>query len=195
MHKAVTVALFAGLLAVISVGCSAEPDARVGDPGEQVDVGFELTSPAFERENSIPSRYIRSGVTGAENISIPYEWTRAPEGTKSFALVLIDVHPAARQWTHWMVVDIPADISSLVEGASKTAMPQGSRELSNSFDEVGYGGPEPPVGSGPHAYLAIIYALDIERLDVADDAGLNDVRRAMGGHVLAQASFRGVFER
>ncbi len=155
---------------------------------------LSLSSPAFENGGLIPVEHANTGVAGGENISIPYEWRGAPEGTRSFALALVDRHPVARSWIHWMVSDIPPDVSGLERGASGSSMPPGAVEHENTFGTKGYGGPQPPPGSGKHEYEAIVYALDIASVD-ANLRTLADFDSAIDGHVLASASCSGLFGR
>ena len=65
---------------------------------------------------------------------------------KSFALSMVDPHPVAQNWVHWLVISIPADVISFEEGASGKKLPPGSVELKNSSGDIGYGGPQPPKG-------------------------------------------------
>src|SRR5512147_1871949 len=108
---------------------------------------MEMTSTAFKDGEKIPIQYVMPGA-GGKNISIPLAWKNPPAGTKSYALSMVDPHPVAQNWVHWLVIDIPATVSSIDEGASRKKMPPGSAELKNSFGETGYGGPQPPKGTG-----------------------------------------------
>lgn len=157
---------------------------------------FEIVSPAFASGARMAPKYATRKVAGGQNVSIPYRWTGAPAGTRSFTLLLVDRAPIARNWVHWLVIGIPGGVDSLAEGASLTpAMPSGARELTNSFGATGYGGPQPPPGSGDHRYEAVLYALDVEHLGVPETATLADVESAMKGHVLGQAVYSGTFSQ
>ncbi len=74
-------------------------------------------------------------------------------------------------------------------------MPAGSAELRNSFGEVGYGGPQPPKGTGDHPYVITLYALSVERLDLPIDVSLPAFKRAIEGKVITSASVTGKFGR
>lgn len=151
-----------------------------------------VSSSAFRNRGSIPVRYARPAAGGA-NVSIPLDWSAAPVGTKSFALSVVDHHPIARLWTHWMVINIPATVMSLPEGASGKNMPPGSAELLNSFGAPGYGGPQPPAGSGPHPYVITVYALNVSRLDLKSNTTLTDFKEALRGKTLGKAVIIGYF--
>ncbi|HYA40776.1 MAG TPA: YbhB/YbcL family Raf kinase inhibitor-like protein [Syntrophobacteraceae bacterium] len=160
----------------------------------QAEAAMELSSPAFKDEGAIPSLYARPAA-GGRNVSLPLKWTGAPEGTRSFALSIVDQHPVARKWVHWMVLNIPAEVSSLNEGASGRNMPAGAIEIGNSFGTVGYGGPQPPKGTGVHRYVVTIYALKDARLNLKIDATLADFQDAIKAKTLGQASITGLFEQ
>ena len=153
---------------------------------------MHLGSPAFKNGAAIPARCARPAA-GGQNVSIPLKWSGAPPGTKSFALSIVDHNPVARMWVHWMVINIPAGRPSLSEGASGRDMPPGSVELANSFGEAGYGGPQPPEGSGPHAYVVTVYALNVARLDLGPHAALAGFKEALKGKTLGKASITGYF--
>jgi len=154
----------------------------------------QLSSPAFKDGGAIPSQYARPAA-GGRNVSIPLKWTGAPGGTKSFALSIVDQHPVARKWVHWLVINIPPEVSSLAEGASGKNMPAGAIELGNSFGDAGYGGPQPPRGTGPHRYVVTIYALKDSGLDLKPGSTLTDFQNAIKGKTLDEASITGVFEQ
>jgi len=155
-----------------------------------------LTSTSFAEQGTVPARHATRQVPGGENVSIPYEWSAAPAATNSFALALVDRNPVAHNWVHWLVVDIPADVTGLSEGASgSSAMPRGVRELHSTFGTPAYGGPQPPVGTGLHDYEATLYALDTTSLSLPDNATLAQFEAAVAPHALATARLTGRFGR
>ena len=115
---------------------------------------------------------------------------------------------------HWVLVDLPAsevgaqagEYSSAVvpRGKPGPAAPHGARQGINDYtgwfasdkdmagDYYGYDGPCPPWNDEmPHRYVFTVYALDVERLALPPRFGGADVRKAVEGHVLAQASITG----
>ncbi|MDI6767202.1 MAG: YbhB/YbcL family Raf kinase inhibitor-like protein [Bacteroidota bacterium] len=156
---------------------------------------MNISSSAFTDNKPIPTKYAHSGVVGGKNISIPLTWTDPPEETKSFALSIVDPHPVARDWVHWLVINIPNEVTSLPEGISCKKMPAGTKELYNSYGELGYGGPQPPKGSGPHPYVVTLYALDVEKLDLTANTSLVAFEKMLEGRVLATAKVTGIYER
>jgi Raf kinase inhibitor-like YbhB/YbcL family protein len=149
-----------------------------------------------EVKSAIPVRYAMKSVAGGQNVSIPYAWGLASTRTKSFALTLVDKHPRAGNWVHWMVIDIPASVTCLPEGVSSTArMPAGTREMKNGYGTLGYGGPKPPAGSGPHDYVATLYALDVASLELSPDATLAEFEAAVSRHTVGSETCTGWFAR
>ncbi|MGA3174355.1 MAG: YbhB/YbcL family Raf kinase inhibitor-like protein [Syntrophorhabdales bacterium] len=155
---------------------------------------MEISSSAFKDGGKIPVQYVMPGA-GGKNVSVPLSWRNVPAGTKSFALSMVDPHPVAQNWVHWLVIDIPADTVSLEEGASKKKMPRGSVELKNSFGDVGYGGPQPPKGTGEHPYVFTLYALSVGKLDLPSAATLPAFKKALEGKVLGSATITGKYGR
>jgi Raf kinase inhibitor-like YbhB/YbcL family protein len=155
---------------------------------------MEISSTAFKDGGRIPIQYVMPGA-GGKNISIPLAWRNIPPATKSFALSMIDPHPVAQNWVHWLVINIPPQATSLEEGASSKKMPQGSVELKNSFGDIGYGGPQPPKGTGDHPYVTTLYALNVEKLDLAASTSLSAFKKAIEGKVMGSASITGMFGR
>jgi Raf kinase inhibitor-like YbhB/YbcL family protein len=155
---------------------------------------MQLSSSAFTGGGKIPQTYVMPGA-GGKNQSLPLAWSGAPAGTKSFVLTIIDPHPVAHNWVHWLVMDIPGDANALAEGASGKKMPAGAKELKNSWGELNYGGPQPPKGSGDHPYVVTLYALSVPQLDLKPTAGWADLKKAMEGKILGTATITGYYGR
>jgi Raf kinase inhibitor-like YbhB/YbcL family protein len=156
---------------------------------------LEVHSPAFAAGDPLPQRFAAASAGGSD-VSPPLSWSTVPEGTGSLAVTCVDHHPVAREYLHWIVVDLPPDLPFLSEGASGSRMiPPGGCELLGTNGRPGYHGAGPPPGSGPHPYEFTVWALDLDRLPVGDDAGLAGFLAAVAGHVLASGSITGFFER
>ncbi|MCX5718383.1 MAG: YbhB/YbcL family Raf kinase inhibitor-like protein, partial [Nitrospirae bacterium] len=148
---------------------------------------MEISSSAFRDREKIPVQHAMPGA-GGQNLSVPLTWKNIPPGTRSFALSIVDIHPIAQSWVHWLVINIPSQMTSLEEGASGMKMPAGAMELKNSFGDIGYGGPQPPPGTGDHTYVVTIYALNVERLGLGANASLSQFKKALEGKVTGSAS-------
>jgi len=155
---------------------------------------MEIQSSAFKDGEKIPLQYVMVAA-GGKNLSVPLSWKNVPPGTKSFALSMVDPHPVAQNWVHWLVINIPADAASLPEGASRKKMPLGTMELRNSFGETGYGGPQPPKGSGEHPYVFTLYALNVEKVELGANTSLAAFKKMVEGKAIQSASITGKYER
>ena len=149
---------------------------------------LRIESPSFAAGQAIPLRHTCEG----EDASPELNWSGAPEGTVSFALIVDDPDapdPAAPKMTyvHWVLYDIPAEVTSLAEG---TSPPTGSRDGLNDWKQAGYGGPCPPIGT--HRYFFKLYALDRALGDLKRPTK-DTLLKAMEGHVLAQAELMGTY--
>ena len=156
-------------------------------------MALTLKSSAFDNGAEIPLRYTCSG----DDVSVPLNWEDAPEGTRSFVLIIDDPDapdPEAPKmvWVHWVLYNIPPDINSLAEHITSATLPPGTIEGINDWQRPGYGGPCPPVGR--HRYFHKLYALDsvLEGLNRATRA---DVEAAMQGHIIAQAELIGTCQK
>jgi Raf kinase inhibitor-like YbhB/YbcL family protein len=143
---------------------------------------FRLTSPAFAKNGSIPIAHTCDG----DGTAPPLEWSDAPAGAKSFALIVDDPDapdPKApkRTYVHWIAYDIPGTATTL-DGQY--------REGVNDERKQGYSGPCPPVGR--HRYFFKLYALDTE-LGELDHPTKADLERAMDGHILDHTELIGTY--
>jgi hypothetical protein len=156
-------------------------------------MGFAVSSPKFSHQSEIPSLYTCEG----KDISPPLAWSDAPDGTKSFALIVDDPDapdPAApkRTWVHWVVYNLPASLKALPEDVKSRGLPEGAREGQNDWKRRGYGGPCPPIGR--HRYVHKLYALDT-LLPEVEGLPKAELEKAMQGHVLAKAELVGTYEK
>ena len=155
---------------------------------------MEMTSTAFKDGEKIPIQYVMPGA-GGKNISVPLAWKNVPPGTKSFSLSMFDPHPVAQNWVHWLVMNIPANVTFIEEGASRKKMPPGSVELKNSFGDIGYGGPQPPKGTGDHPYVFTLYALKVDKIDPGANPSLSAFKKALEGKILGSATITSKYGR
>lgn len=171
------------------VGALLAPPGRASG----ADMGFALSSPAFQSGSEIPSRY----TCEALDLSPPLAWTEPPAGTRSLALVVDDPDapdPSAPQttWVHWVVVGIPAQLRELAEGAGGRRLPGAARQGQNDWKRSDYGGPCPPIGR--HRYFFKLYALDTPLSDLSSPSKA-ELERAIQGHVLGRAELVGTYQK
>ena len=152
-----------------------------------------LRSEAFADGKPIPTMYSGDG----EDRSPPLAWEPAPAGTREFALICDDPDAPGGDWVHWVIYKIPASANALPEGFSSQAelkAPVGILQGQNSWETIGYRGPQPPKKHGPHHYYFRLYALD-GPLELKAGATKQELLSAMQGHVIGQGQLVGVYER
>lgn len=148
-----------------------------------INTSMQLASTHFTHNANIPAKYTCDG----EDISPDLAWTDAPAGTKSYVLIVRDPDaPAKPEWSHWIVINIPATVS----GVAEDRVPAGGVEIVNDFGRSSWGGPCPP--DGQHRYFFQLYAVDVEQISANS---LEEVEAAMTGHILAKAELMGYYKR
>ena len=156
-------------------------------------MAFNLTSTAFAANGSIPAKYTCEGA----DISPPLEWSGAPSGTKSFALIVDDPDapdPAKPQrvYVHWVVYNIPASTTKLPENAPKSGLPSGAMQGSNDWGKQTYGGPCPPIGR--HRYFFKLYALNTEMKGLGNP-NKAQFEKAMQGYLVGTTELIGTYQK
>lgn len=155
-------------------------------------MGLSLTSTAFKEGAPIPVKHTCDGA----DLSPPLAWSGVPAGAVTLALIADDPDAPGRTWVHWVLYNLPASLGGLPENVSKVEAPKdlsGAIQGRNDSDELGYGGPCPPLGPA-HRYFFKLYAL-AKPLGLKPGATKEDVERAMGGKVLATAQLIGKYGR
>jgi Raf kinase inhibitor-like YbhB/YbcL family protein len=156
-----------------------------------------LTTTAFEDGGIIPNKYTMAAAGAA--VSPKLMWTYVPEGTVSFALILRDPDTSLTKSTnevlHWMIFNIPGTARELPEGvATQAQLPDGSIQSLNQGKTVGYMGMGAGAAGPYHHYTFELFALDT-KLSFGPEATLDDVMKAMDGHILMKGVLVGRFHR
>lgn len=185
----------------------------------------------------IPERFAycvpdgKGATRDGNNISPEIQWSGAPEGTKSYALIMVDTEvPASfenankkdtviaedfprQNFYHWVLTDIPVNLFGFAEGAHSREIIKGGKPVGhmqygvngqNDYAKVfggagesgwgGYDGPCPPFNDMRlHSYHFIIYALDVERLNLEGVFNGPQAEEAMKGHILAKGEVVGTY--
>lgn len=150
---------------------------------------MEITSDGIPANSEIDLRFAEPGVGGA-NVSPALAWSGAPEGTRSYAITCFDPDaPTGSGWWHWVVTDLPVEVTSLAEGGG---LPAGARTWVNDFGYAGWGGPWPPPGPAHH-YVFTVFAVGVDRLDVPDEATSAVARLTLSFNVLDTGQFAALF--
>jgi Raf kinase inhibitor-like YbhB/YbcL family protein len=156
-------------------------------------MSLTLTSPAFQHQGEIPSRYTCEG----DDDSPALAWSGVPAAARSLALIVDDPDapdPKAPKmtWVHWVLYNLPPTSTGLPEKVASRDLPPGTREGVNDWKRAGWGGPCPPIGR--HRYFFKLYALDVGLPDLSQPAKTR-LEEAMRGHVLAQTELIGTYEK
>ena len=205
---------------------------------------MKLWSDSWANGERIPERHAAGrldtpeGVTFADNFSPHLAWSDLPGGTRSLALICHDfdvpskgddVNQAGREvpadlprvdFFHWLLVDLPAGVSSLPAGAfgrgfsvrgkpgpavaapGFTMARQGINDFTGWFagdaamagDYYGYDGPFPPWNDSLiHHYVFTLYALDVARAPIEGRFAGAALRQAIYPHVLGTATHSGTY--
>ena len=201
---------------------------------------MKLSSSSFGDNQRIPGAFAFAVPHATDHISLSsnrnpqLSWSGAPAQTKSFVLICHDYDVPSKgddvnkegrtipaslprvDFYHWLLVDIPASVSSIAEGEfsdgisargkpgpeAKHGARQGLNDYTGWFagdkdmsgNYFGYDGPCPPWNDEIlHHYMFTIYALDLERCPVSGNFGGADVLKAIEGHVLDKASLTGIY--
>ena len=129
------------------------------------------------------------------NTSPQLSWSGAPEGTKSYTITVFDPDaPTPSGFWHWVLVDVPADVTSLPAGASAGELPGKAFHVRNDGGEAGFMGAAPPQGDMPHRYFLVVHAVGEESLGVDETATPAVVSFNLAFKTLGRAVIHGTFQ-
>ena len=156
---------------------------------------ISISSNSFENRQPIPIKHACDG----QDISPHISWENGPQGTKSFIILAYDKDIPFKglslfTWIHWLVYNIPPDISELEEGfPNNKVFENGIKQGITTFKKPGYGGPCPPFGI--HRYFFKVFALD-KKIDLGPEATTwKKIKKEIKGHILADGEMFGVYSR
>lgn len=153
---------------------------------------FTAWSPSLKPGQRVPENYVFNGMgCHGKNISPPLAWREAPPATKSFAITVHDPDaPKSGGFWHWAVVNIPANVYQIEEGASNQhTLPKNALELKSDFGEAHYGGPCPPKGDKPHHYVFTVYAMREKALMMSSSTSPESIKDSLEHTSLAKSTF------
>lgn len=164
-------------------------------------MALQLRSDSFDDGDYLGAEFVLSEDygfgCGGGNRSPHLGWSGAPHGTKSFAVTCYDPDaPTGSGFWHWLVVNIPPDVSELVLGSGDgSGIPEGALQTRTDFGQPGWGGPCPPEGDHPHRYLFTIHAVSAETLAVETDTMPAVVGFNLHFATIESATLMGLYKR
>lgn len=160
---------------------------------------FTVTSTDITDGERLPTDHV-SGIFGAggQDVSPQLSWSGFPPETKSFAVTVYDPDaPTASGFWHWAVADIPASTTELARGAGDdtgSRLPAPAVQLTNDASLKRYLGAAPPEGHGKHRYFTVVHAVNVESLQLPDNATPAFLGFNLFSHTLARATLTPWYE-
>jgi Raf kinase inhibitor-like YbhB/YbcL family protein len=152
---------------------------------------FTVTSEDFTDGGPLPDDH----VAAAGNTSPQLSWSGAPEGTQSYVVTCFDPDaPTPSGFWHWVLVDLPADVTSLERGAASGHLPGDAFHCRHDGGGTGFMGAAPPEGDMPHRYYFAVHAVSEPTLGVDADATPAVVSFNLAFKTLARAVIHGTYQ-
>jgi Raf kinase inhibitor-like YbhB/YbcL family protein len=159
---------------------------------------FTVTSSSFADGQPLANAQV-SGIMGAggEDVSPQLSWSGFPEETRSFAVTVYDPDaPTLSGFWHWAVANLPADVTELpADAGDGRELPGDALELVNDAGMRRFIGAAPPPGHGPHRYYVAVHAVDVDKLDLSEDASPAFLGFNLFQHAIARAYIHATYEQ
>lgn len=182
MKPTITALLIGGFVAAT---LSAAPVARAAGV-------LTLTSSAVADNGTLAVKNAcadkqRSPNCVGENLSPPLAWENVPEGTKSFALIMVDPEGRAPAGVNHMVIyGIPADVKGFAEGE----LSQPSEKYvggKSTMEKATYWGPGTPPNTDWHHYTFVLIATDLDPKALQPGLTRDELAASLQNHVKGSA--------
>jgi Raf kinase inhibitor-like YbhB/YbcL family protein len=137
-------------------------------------------------------------VAAAGNTSPQLTWSDVPEGTQSFTITCFDPDaPTPSGFWHWVLVDVPADVTSLATGVGAeggAGLPAGAFMCRNDAGSKAFMGAAPPQGDQVHRYYFVVHAVKEPALGVDSDMSPAVVSFNLAFKTLGRAIIHGTYQ-
>ena len=153
---------------------------------------FTLTSPDFSDGDTLPASATAEGGSRSPEL----HWSGFPAHSRSFLLTCFDPDaPTPSGYWHWCLVDLDASTTHVPAGigSSDLSVEGASFHVKNDAGVWGFYGAAPPAGDRPHRYIFVVHALDVDTLNLDDEATPATVSFTALPHVLARASLTATY--
>jgi Raf kinase inhibitor-like YbhB/YbcL family protein len=163
------------------------------DPRLSAPHVVSLSSPAFHDGGMIPKRFAGAGV--GDNLSPPLAWTGAPAGAAELVLIVQDPDvPLPRPVAHLVAYGIDPGAGAAPEGAFGVDSTWPLKFGRGALGRIGWEGPRPVTGHGPHRYVFQMFAL-AHPLRFGSPPDLTAITGAMANGVLGRGKLTGLYVR
>jgi Raf kinase inhibitor-like YbhB/YbcL family protein len=161
---------------------------------------FTLFSPTIEPGSVLTEEQVFNGFgCSGKNQSPALTWTAGPKETKSYAITVYDPDaPTGSGWWHWVVYNIPANVTEMATGAGEPTgklLPPGAVQGRTDYGTHAFGGACPPQGDKPHRYIFTVHAIKIDKIDVPFDSSAALIGFMINANSLGKASFTAKYSR
>jgi formylglycine-generating enzyme required for sulfatase activity/phosphatidylethanolamine-binding protein (PEBP) family uncharacterized protein len=166
----------------------AQPSANSVGNIQKPSSSFVLRSPEVTDGGTLPGDYTGDGTSS----TLPLEWSNAPAGTRSFALIMHHAPPDGGFKWYWVLYNIPAETHSLPKNV-KGVGTLGNNSVNRRLEYA----PPHSKGPGPKTYTYTVYALSVSPQITVPPAEVNreTLLAAMKGTILASAELSVVYTR
>jgi Raf kinase inhibitor-like YbhB/YbcL family protein len=148
-----------------------------------------ISSPAFNNSQPIPQKFTCDG----ENKSPALKWSDIPAAARSLVLIVDDPDAPMGTFTHWVVYNLPVNMTELAEGFPAGKLSNGSVQGINSARQNSYLGPCPPAGKA-HRYFFKLFAVDLAPT-LPEGLTVEKVSSTITEHLLASGEWMGTYQR
>lgn len=152
--------------------------------GDQPALTIEIKGRDFKNYENIPNRYTCDG----KDINPELIFANVPVPAKSLVLIIDDPDAPSGSYDHWILYNMPANITKLEEDT----VPEGAKQGKNSAGGEKYIGPCPPTGT--HHYRFKLYAIDTI-LDFKTPPDKAEILGKMDGHIIGRGEMTVSYER
>ena len=154
---------------------------------------FTVTSDDVSHGQPLKHDQVNSGGDTSPHLS----WSGAPEGTKSFTVTCFDPDaPTPSGFWHWVLVDLPADVTELQAGAGAEGADLPGDAFMCRHDGGGnaFMGAAPPEGDQPHRYYFVVHAVNEGSLGVDSEASPAVVSYNLAFKTAGRAIIKGTYQ-